>query len=88
MQWNTLVTANIQLLVGEMMVVEVRVMVRVVEVVEVVVLRVVEVVEVVVVRVVEVVEVMVVRVVEVVEVVVAKNIDWRVALESGRHSSS
>ena len=77
MQWNTLVTANIQLLVGEMMVVEVRVMVRVVEVVEVVVLRVVEVVEVV-----------VVRVVEVVEVVVAKNIDWRVALESGRHSSS
>ena len=55
MQWNTLVTANIQLLVGEMMVVEVRVMVRVVEVVE---------------------------------VVVAKNIDWRVALESGRHSSS
>ena len=49
-----------------MMVVEVRVMVRVVEVVEVVVLR----------------------VVEVVEVVVAKNIDWRVALESGRHSSS
>ena len=66
MQWNTLVTANIQLLVGKMMVVEVRVMVRVVEVVEVVVLR----------------------VVEVVEVVVAKNIDWRVALESGRHSSS